>query len=681
MYRQLAHRHRRWRGRYHLWRDRIAEESGPIRLRPDIMLGLSSESSQSLIKERCVPEPVPVGRVHVPPNTFADLPTWLSPLKMPLKFLMRIFVVPLQLFLDKDWGHWPRLLPTLIFQKKLVAAVLIVIFVVHASFAGLPIVIGDNTLSLKDHAVQLAHDGKLKESLSTIQQAYEENQNDAGTVADYIVILSWNEEYKLAAALYEQKASLNLPDYVLPEVARAYREIGNGRQARILYEMYTTNHPDDVNAQIGTFWTALEAGNLKEAHQQMDMLLVNNPANADYHLRKADIYINEDQLSKAQKYLEGILDSVDDPVKIKTTLSQIYLWRGWARRALREFEALRAQDAAAVLISNGYANALNNNARKKEAREYIQSMISQYPQTAHFSRTKHSFDIEDMMSFATRNYYTKEFSGEDEVYLSGRFDQPLGHQHIFYTEYIRRLITSQPKDDVAKRVYIGDQWQPNNMWRLTGAISADAENGKAASGLGRVSLTPDDFWTFSFGYDSRAIDVPLRSRTVGTKASDYSWSAAYRASEALNTTVGVNRRDYSDDNESLGYFWYTDTALKTTAKWKVRLGTDFYMATNSNQDVAYFSPKRSYSFYVVPMLERVWFRRPQKAFVNRVYVGLGQIWQSHFNSENAGFVRYEQDHKISDTVGLVVGTTYSLNSYDGKDSNRLNVTAALRFKF
>jgi len=638
MDRQLAHRHRRWRGRYHLWRDRISEESGSIRRR------LSTDRQ---VQDR--PASVPAGITPVPPNTLAVLPTWLLPLRIPLKFLLRI--------------------------------VFILIFVFYASFAGLPVVVGDNTLSLRDQSIQLAHDGKLKESLSAIKQAYEENQNDVGTVADYIVILSWNEEYKQAAALYEQKASLSLPDYVLPEVARAYREIGNGRQARILYEMYTTNHPDDVNAQIGTFWTALEAGNLKEAHQQMDLLLVKDPANAEYHLRKADIYINEDQLAKAQKYLERILPQIEDQNKIKTTLAQIYLWRGWTRRALKEFEALRAQDAGAVLINNGYANALNNNARKKEARELIQNLIAQYPKTSHYFRTQKSFEIEDMTSFTTRNYYTKEFPGEDEVYLSGRFDQPVGHQHIFYAEYIRRLITSQPKDDVTKRIYIGDQWQPNNLWRLTGAVSADAENGKATSGLGRVSFIPDDFWTFSFGYDSRAIDVPLRSRAAGTKASDYNWSAAYRASDAFNTTVGVNRRDYSDDNESMGYFWYTDTALKTTAKWKVRLGTDFYLATNSSQDVAYFSPKRSYSFYVVPMLEHVWFRQLQKAFVDRLYVGVGQAWQHHFKGENVGFVRYEQDHKISDTVSLVVGTTYSLNSYDGEDSNRLNVTAALRFKF
>jgi len=558
---------------------------------------------------------------------------------------------------------------------------LIVALIFPAPFVGVTTAFGNETLSARDQAVQLAQEGKLKESLAAIKQAYEANQNDVGIVADYIVILSWSEDYKGAVALYEQKAILSLPDYVLPEVARAYREIGNGRQARILYEIYRTNHSDDVDAQIGTFWTALEAGNLKEAHQQIDLLLVQDPANADYHLRKADIYIHEDQLSKAQKYLESILEQVNESVKIKTILAQIYLWRGWTRRALEEFEVLRTQDAGAVLINNGYANALNNNARRKEAREFIQNLVMQYPKTTHYLRTQKSFEAEDMASFTTRNYYTKEFPGEDEVYLSGRFDQPISPQHTFYAEYVRRLITTQPKDDLTRRIYVGDQWQPNNMWRLTGAISADAENGKATSGLGRVSITPDDFWTFSFGYDSRAIDVPLRSRAAGTKASDYSWSALYRASEWFNTTVGVNRRDYSDDNESMGYFWYTDTALKTTAKWKVRLGTDLYLSTNSSQEVAYFSPKRSYSFYVIPMLEHVWFRRLQKAFVDRLYLGIGQIWQNHFKSENAGFIRYEQDHKISDTLSLVVGTTYSLNSYDGEDSNRFNVTAALRIKF
>jgi hypothetical protein len=73
------------------------------------------------------------------------------------------------------------------------------------------------------------------------------------------------------------------------------------------------------------------------------------------------------------------------------------------------------------------------------------------------------------------------------------------------------------------------------------------------------------------------------------------------------------------------------------------------------------------------MVEHVWFRRYERAWVDRLYAGIGRRWQKSFSSRDAWYARYEQDHRFSDTCSLLVGTVYSQNVYDAEDVNVFNV--------
>jgi hypothetical protein len=81
------------------------------------------------------------------------------------------------------------------------------------------------------------------------------------------------------------------------------------------------------------------------------------------------------------------------------------------------------------------------------------------------------------------------------------------------------------------------------------------------------------------------------------------------------------------------------------------------------------------------MVEHAWFRRYERAWIDRFYVGLGQKWQKNFGATNAGFVRYEQDHQFSDTKSVLIGASYDLNYYDSNDVNALRIYSTARFKF
>ena len=462
-------------------------------------------------------------------------------------------------------------------------------------------------------AVKLAREGNLKEALPLMESVYQQKPLDPTVVADYIVLLTWAERWSKAVAVYEQKKELKLPDYVLPQVGRAYVEQG--------------------------------------------------------------------QLRQAQKYVRHCLDNHPDDIELRSLLAQIYLWRGWFRLALKEFEEIHSQAPKHALTNNGYANALNATHHKQQAREFLQSLLNADPTNGLYLKTQKEFNLEKDRTLGLRSYDAREYPGEDEFYFSTSLNQPVGYEHTLFAEYIRREISQNPKNNVSEKVYIGDQWIPNGFWKGKAAVSFDPDTGQDAGGLGKMEVTPDDRWLFQTSYDSKIIDVPLRSQTAGTDVTEYECLTRYRLSDLFHTTLGINFKDYTDGNENLSYFWYTETGLYRRIRWKMNLKTESYLTTNSEQGVPYYSPKYVYSLYLIPEIEHTWFRHEDQALVDRLSVGPGQLWQKGFDANTVGFVRYEQDYQLSKKMGLLGGAAYSLHNYDGDSSKRWNIYTAVKIRF
>ena len=182
-------------------------------------------------------------------------------------------------------------------------------------------------------------------------------------------------------------------------------------------------------------------------------------------------------------------------------------------------------------------------------------------------------------------------------------------------------------------------------------------------------------------YDSRTIDVPLVSRAPEENIQDYSWSSLFRQSESFNSGISVDLKNFEDGNANWNYAWTTDSAIRTYAYWKWRIGTNFDATTFSKQNVDYYSPERFYDFYLIPNVEHTWYKLYDASLVDRFYVGLGQKWEHSFDAQNVGYLRYEIEDQLSDTFSVLVGTIYSLENYTGQHMNVLDTYWTIRKKF
>ena len=513
---------------------------------------------------------------------------------------------------------------------------------------------------------------------------------------DRILALRLQERMKEILAEYEDLIYLgkDVPFWIHETAVDAYLYEENPDKALEIYQDVLKNTSNSYNARLGIYSALVELGRYKQASQVLADLdrdtpkkimergiLTENWRKADLATNKAWLLMYQDRSNEADLYLQHIVSKAPFNTNILSAQAQNYLWRGWPRKSLEHFKIIKTIDPDLVHMNIGYAQALNENHHKKQARALIHKLSQEHRANKHISRIQRQFDVEEMTTLSISAAYTEEFPGQDEWQVSMRLDQPINFDHTLFVETIRRETTNEAGNSIVHKAYVGDQWQPNNSWKFIGALSLDYNEGDDLGGLGTVAWTPDDYWTFDFGFESNVLSVPLRSRIEGVNADEYSFSSTLRSSEMFNTSIGLSLKDFDDSNKNFNYFWRTDTSLLRRAYWKLRIQTDFNYATYDLQNVSYFSPESIYSIYLIPYLEHVWYRQYEKAMVDRLYLGIGQQWQHGFGQENVGFIRYEQDYRISDRNNFVWGIRYNLNSYDGEDVNSLNIYTSLRMKF
>lgn len=513
---------------------------------------------------------------------------------------------------------------------------------------------------------------------------------------DEIAALRQQDDAKLILWFYEMLKGMDIevPAWTLTQVADSYLYLQQPEKALAVYREVLDKGWDPEGAtRMAIYDTLIELGRYREADGQLVFLdketpvqtirrgvFMDNWTKEDIAMNKAWSLMYQDRLEEANDYLDCLLMRAPMNSHTRTALAHTYLWRGWPRKALEEFQVSQTLDPEAVSNQVGMAYALHENDRGEEARRLAEELRHEHPTNKHVERLSRAFEVQDKRTLTFDAVYEHEGSGFSGFMWSVRADQPIKPWRSLFAEYVYR----QSDDDVQKvlrrRWRLGTDWRINRDIWFTGGVSFD-QSGEDFGHFQTLSLTPDDHWMFSFGHDSYSLSIPHRAAVAGVTARDYSLLARYRASEFFTGEIYTTFRNYSDDNEQKTYGFRLDRALTTSAYWKTRIAlegsADFY----SRNDVDYFSPEYLYTAYLVPMVEHTWFRRYERAWVDRLYVGLGYQWQKSFGTNNPWYVRYEQDHRLSDTLSILPGIVYAKRYYDGEDEDSLTVYLTVKYRF
>ena len=185
--------------------------------------------------------------------------------------------------------------------------------------------------------------------------------------------LRQNEDYAEVIRQYESLRG-DVPPWITVAAADSYLYMQEPETALKLYRSVLAAGYDSPNTTMALYYTLIELGRYKEATKVLNDLdektpvqivergiLQDNPLKEEIAVNKGWLLFYQDRFAEAQKYLESLLKRAPEDTNIRTALAHAYLYRGWPRRAIAEFEVIRQVDPKDTAAQIGYTYALDAN--------------------------------------------------------------------------------------------------------------------------------------------------------------------------------------------------------------------------------------------------------------------------------------------------------------------------------
>ncbi len=522
-------------------------------------------------------------------------------------------------------------------------------------------------------------------------------------IFNYINALVQAGQYQEAIQAYQAAATGDkpVPCWVKQTVADAYMARRQPEQALPLYDELLTAAPDDNTYLLGKFY-ALQ--NLRRWQAADDLLaaiqagppqtIVRNgkpqPNPAVYELALVEAWYLADQgrLDEAQACFSELHRQAPANLEARNGLAHVYLWRGWPRRALAEFDNLHGLDARYAGAWPAYIATLNQLNQKARARELADTVTVSPPADRYIREARRAMDVEQMKLWRTDASIQREEDDTRDMRIRTELSAPFNlqtrwfsyllWQHTEYGDEAHR--TDDPED--LRRFGIGLHYAPNDLWQFRPSLSANLDDGQDLGATLRIECTPSDLWTFGLSGDTFSTDLAGRARAADIDAATIGIDARWRQSDQRQASAGLVHTFFSDDNVRQELLLDYQQHLWRHHDWRLRGYADFYWVGNTQGDeTIYYNPKQAWELSVTTMIEQTLQRFYQRSFVHRLYVTLGDYHQTGYGGDWVGSLRYEQAHDFSDRHALQVGISIGRRVYDGDAVSDFQMDAVYQYRF
>ncbi|UCE71623.1 MAG: poly-beta-1,6 N-acetyl-D-glucosamine export porin PgaA [Nitrospiraceae bacterium] len=513
---------------------------------------------------------------------------------------------------------------------------------------------------------------------------------------DYMIALAENGDMREVIAEYEKllQENMELPPWILENAASAYLYMEQPKKAIQIFDDVLSDYPQSFNSRIGKFYALQELRQWEEGRNVIGELDRDTPESLnrgkreipnwlkmDTTLARGWFLIYEDKLQDAEDYFLDLHERAPANIGIRNGLAHTYMWRGWPRKALREFRIINTLDSKYSKARIGQISAMNMLHSKEEARAEARTLYKLQPKNKHLQQLMRQLAVEEMRELYGSFSIAADDDNVEEIAAEVSLTQPLA----LYTDVYAFLYWARTSDNDLKSMFrrtgIGVSHALNSSWRIRQQLSVSYNDGEDLGSFTEIAFTPDDYWTLNVSFDSFTTDVPMRARAFGIESNKLDAGITYRESEWRSYSLGYSRMKFSDSNERDSVWLGFEQGLLVKNDWKMRIFLDLYASDNSRTDVPYFSPDSDYGLSVTHLTEHTIKRIYRKAFIHRLYLTAGMYKQDGFSSAATGSVRYEHDYQLSDTQFLLWGITLGRNSYDGETVSGQSYYLTLRWLF
>lgn len=488
-----------------------------------------------------------------------------------------------------------------------------------------------------------------------------------------------NEVLKLYQHLLA--AQIQVPDYALTAAGDAYLYEEEPEKALGIYRDVAGRNPNDFNTRLALFYAYVELDDFTRALEVIDELAAQqapwlaagrqrrpNPKKQIAEIATAYGRALADDLSGAQERFESMLLIAPENTEVRKELATVYRWRGWAERALPEFEYVRRREPDYVDNRVQLATTQLALGLYPEAEQNTQALAQQYPENKHAQRLAREWQIHERPELLVNTRGAQANGAElgtsevrNEAYLYSRplshYFRALLHDHFAQAEFAEGTASDH-------RIGAGVEYRRHRLL-LSGEIYGGTNDEEA------IGFAVQGSWRFSDPLRLTALaelhsfETPLRAIGNGISAHRYEIGADYIWHESQQARLGYDFFDFDDGNLRHAFLGSFRRRVLNWPHYKLTAGLDLYGSTNRKSNVIYYSPRHDFSWAV--SLDNDWrlYRRYELSLAHRLLATAGRYHEEDFIPGTTWSLAYEHHWQFSQAFKLVYGVARSRRFFDG----------------
>jgi biofilm PGA synthesis protein PgaA len=230
--------------------------------------------------------------------------------------------------------------------------------------------------------------------------------------------------------------------------------------------------------------------------------------------------------------------------------------------------------------------------------------------------------------------------------------------------------TGEAKADFAA---LGLRFYWPNLWAEAELTQRQTPSAPAGVRLASVWQVADGF-TLNASAATQSEELPVRGQAAGVSARSAQLSLDWRALAQTYLGLSTGNVRSTDDNSRVDANFYADQAYSFGDAFRGNVRLDAGQSTNSNQNVAYYSPRRTNAYSISTGLSQALMTAGQLGWTHKLSVSAGQVAQQGYATGGSYGVSYEHEWRIGAGRVLSAALGQTRRPYDGVQDRRRTLT-------
>ncbi|EPG39654.1 poly-beta-1,6 N-acetyl-D-glucosamine export porin PgaA [Acinetobacter colistiniresistens] len=486
-----------------------------------------------------------------------------------------------------------------------------------------------------------------------------------------------------------------MPAYTRHAIADTYLANKQPAEAEMIYRTLLTekNYPD-INLYTSLYYSLIEQEKYQDANALIrltDELLptyeyseakgVDKNVHPDRNEYLSLLALNmayNNRLDLSEQYLNATVAKAPNNAQFLNDLAKIQRWRDNPRQAQLSIDRLNGLEPRSKYTR---INAMQNTQALGDIqawRKQTKDLVEDYPNDSSVIKSSQELDDRNHAMITHESRFSRSRSEQNQLLQSLKGARDRESNTSLYSPWIadnyRLFIEHQniwgkyaDGNLQEQRFGLGLHWQDKG--KNLALVASQNTEGQRQGFRADWSHQLNDNWQYALSLNTQA-NIPLQAINQGENGESYSASIQWQQNESRQANAGYGYTDISDGNKRHDFFANYNQRIFQTAHHTTQAGFSAFLGKNRLDNVAYFSPKQSYSLAVNLNHDWLTWRNYERHFNQNFSINAGLFQQQDYGSKPIFDAQYRHEWQLSRIWALHYGIGWKRHPYDGINENQ-----------